>query len=54
MFMGYLSIACPQCERKIRHHTRDLETKRNRICPGCGTLIVISEETVLLPPEALN
>lgn len=54
MFMGYLSISCPECARKIRHHPRDLDIKRSRICPGCGTLIVINETTTINPPETLN
>jgi len=54
MFMGYLSISCPECDRKIRHHARDLDTKRSRICPGCGTKIDLSEAAKAAPPETLN
>lgn len=45
MLMGYLNIVCPRCDRKIRHHMRDLELRKKRVCPDCGILIDLVQST---------
>lgn len=42
MYMGYISLECSQCGKNVRHHSKDITTKKTRICPNCGTNIEVS------------
>lgn len=50
MLMGYLYLKCARCEKVIRHHAKDVEIRKVRICPGCGEMIEVSK--ALSPPPA--
>jgi len=41
--MGSIFLTCPECQRKIRQFTKDLDRVEVRVCPDCGTSVRIKE-----------
>jgi endogenous inhibitor of DNA gyrase (YacG/DUF329 family) len=38
------NLICPQCEHPVRQLTKDVGKVISRICPECGTNIIVSEQ----------
>ena len=51
MLMGYLNLKCSGCEKVIRHHSKDVEIRKIRICPRCGEVIEVSQAVSPTPAE---
>ncbi len=54
MLMGYIFLKCPQCDRRVRHHAKDVATRTVRICPKCGTSIQVSLDLDSSPTDQLE
>jgi Zn finger protein HypA/HybF involved in hydrogenase expression len=45
--MHSIVLSCPDCQKEIRHFTKDLHEVRGRICPKCGQTINVQEHQVV-------